>query len=86
MILDTDFHPRGPDGRITTDPATVSKPVIIGKRCFIGARSIILKGVVIGDDCTIGAGSVVTKSIPNGCVAAGNPAKLLLAHSDKSED
>ena len=37
----------------------------------VGVHSIILKGV------TIGAGSVVTKSIPAGCVAAGNPCKVI---------
>ena len=30
--------------------------------------------VTIGNNCVIGAGSVVTKDIPDGCVAAGNPA------------
>ena len=34
-------------------------------------------GVTIGDGCTIGAGSVVTKSIPEYCVAVGNPARVV---------
>jgi acetyltransferase-like isoleucine patch superfamily enzyme len=49
----------------------------IGRNCFIGGRSLILPGVEIGDGCVIGAGSVVTRSIPAGCVAAGNPARVL---------
>jgi len=28
----------------------------IGRRCFIGARSIVLPGVRIGDKCVVGAG------------------------------
>ncbi len=44
---------------------------------WVGAHSIILKGVTIGARSTIGAGSVVTKSIPAGCVAAGNPCKVI---------
>ena len=49
----------------------------IGKNCFIGGRSLILPGVEIGDNCIIGAGSLVTKSVPSGCIAAGNPARVL---------
>ncbi len=56
----------------------------IGRRCFIGARSIILPGVRIGDGCIVGAGSVVTKDIPPGCVVAGNPARII--HSDIDQD
>jgi acetyltransferase-like isoleucine patch superfamily enzyme len=40
-------------------------PVIIGKRCWIGANTVVLKGSIIGDDCVIGAGSVVSGTIPN---------------------
>jgi acetyltransferase-like isoleucine patch superfamily enzyme len=49
----------------------------IGKRCFIGGRSIVMPGVHIGDGTIIGAGSVVTKDIPSNCIAAGNPAKVI---------
>lgn len=49
----------------------------IGENCFIGGRSILLPGIEIGDGCVIGAGSVITKSVPAGCIAAGNPAKVI---------
>jgi acetyltransferase-like isoleucine patch superfamily enzyme len=77
MIIDTDFHPRLDDGTWGTDPKSVSKPVSIGKRCFIGARAIILKGVTIGDGAVIGAGAVVTRDVPAGAIAAGNPAEVV---------
>lgn len=77
MILDTDFHPRMEDGAWGTDPKAVSKPIKIGKNCFIGARAIILKGVNIGDRAVVGAGAVVTKDVSSGSVVAGNPAQCI---------
>lgn len=49
----------------------------IGRNCFIGHSSIILPNVSIGDNSIIGSGSVVVKSIPEGSVAAGNPARVI---------
>lgn len=39
--------------------------VKIGKGCWIGAGTIILKGVTIGDNVLISAGSLVKKDIPS---------------------
>ena len=52
-------------------------PIVIEDHVLIGARSIILKGVTIGRGSVIGAGSVVVKDIPAGCIAAGNPCKVI---------
>lgn len=52
-------------------------PIVIGDDVLIGANCIILKGVTIGCRSIVGAGAVVTKSIPNDCIAAGNPAKII---------
>lgn len=49
----------------------------IGKRCFIGANSIIMPGIHISDNVIVGAGAVVTKDVPSGCIVAGNPAKII---------
>ncbi len=51
--------------------------VKIGNNCFIGYRAIILPNVTIGNNCIIGAGSVVSKNIPDNCVAAGVPARVI---------
>lgn len=41
-------------------------------------KTTILKGVNIGNNVIIGANSLVNKDIPDNCVAAGNPAKVLM--------
>lgn len=49
----------------------------IGKNCVIGGRAMIMPGVKIGDHVYVGGGSVVTRSIPDHCIVAGNPAKIV---------
>lgn len=51
--------------------------VIIKQNVWIGEGVAILPGVTIGKNCIIGANSVVTKSIPENCIVAGNPAKII---------
>lgn len=55
---------------------------IIGNNVFIGMHSIILMGTHIGDNVIIGAGSVVRGNIPDNCVAAGNPCRVLCTLDD----
>lgn len=76
-VYDTDFHSLDSEVRLNGDTDIKSKPVVIGKRVFVGGHSIILKGVSIGDDAVIGAGSVVAKNVPSGEIWAGNPAKFI---------
>jgi acetyltransferase-like isoleucine patch superfamily enzyme len=53
------------------------EPVEIGDDVFLGAGAIVLPGVKIGNKVVIGAGSIVTKDVPDNCVVAGNPAKVI---------
>lgn len=55
----------------------IVKPITVGDNVFIGYGSIILPGVTIGSNVVIGAGSVVSKDIPDNCVAAGIPARVI---------
>jgi acetyltransferase-like isoleucine patch superfamily enzyme len=77
MVLDNDFHIPGEGFAWKTEYSSNSRPVSIGRGCFIGARAIILKGVTLGDRVVVGAGAVVTRSFPSGSVIGGNPAGLL---------
>lgn len=53
------------------------KAVIIGDNVWIGENAVILPGARIGSGSVIGANSVVTGSIPENCIAAGAPARVL---------
>lgn len=51
--------------------------ISVGDNVFVGANTTILPNVSIGNNVVIGANSLVTKSIPDNCVVAGNPARVL---------
>jgi len=57
-------------------PRTV-KPVIIKNGAIINPGSIIMAGVTIGENTMVAAGSVVSQDIPEYCVVAGNPARVI---------
>jgi acetyltransferase-like isoleucine patch superfamily enzyme len=78
QIMDSDFHPAWPpEGRCYYPGTEHDKSVIIGTDVFIGINVLILKGVTIGNNSVIAAGSVVVSSIPQDCLAAGVPAKVI---------
>lgn len=95
QVFDNNSHPIAADRRELqfrrmmgvkdqTGPIQIdSAPVEIGRRCWIGMNSIVMKGVSIGDDTIVAAGSVVVTSLPAGVVAAGNPAKIIRELSDE---
>lgn len=43
-------------------------PISIGKNCWIGANTVILRGTTIGDNCVVGAGCVIKGEYPSGSV------------------
>lgn len=58
------------------------KEVVIGDHVWIGGNAVICPGVTIGNNVVVGAGSVVTKDIPDWCIAAGNPCKVIRKITD----
>lgn len=74
MIMDSDSHTIQYDDKNKTN---TSSGIIIGKHVWIGARAMILKNVTIGNGSIIAAGAVVTHDVPEKCMVAGVPAKVI---------
>lgn len=53
------------------------EPITIHDSAWIGASATILPGVTIGAKAVIAAGAVVTKDVPESCLAAGVPARVV---------
>lgn len=45
-----------------------SAPITIGKNCWIGANTVILRGTTLGDNCVIGAGCVINGTIESNTI------------------
>jgi acetyltransferase-like isoleucine patch superfamily enzyme len=73
FIYDSDHHKLLSGG----EQINSSAPIVIGEHVWIGVGAVILKGVTIGDGAIIAAGAVVTRDVPAGCLAAGNPARVI---------
>jgi acetyltransferase-like isoleucine patch superfamily enzyme len=84
-ILDNDFHPLEAEERNRLlksakggdSDLVPAKEIRIGRDCFIGCNTLILKGTVLGDGCVVGAGAVVSGKFEDKCVIAGNPARVI---------
>ena len=53
------------------------KRPIIGNNVTLGAHVCIIGGVRIGNNVTVAAGAVVVKDVPDNCMVAGVPAKII---------
>ncbi len=82
VTIATVGHPIRPDLRelMYTDPVTIRDNV------WIGENVTICPGVTIGENSVIGAGAVVTGDIPAGCIAVGNPARVLREINDHDRE
>jgi serine O-acetyltransferase len=58
---------------------------IIGNNVSLGCTVTIIGNIKIGNNVVIGAGSVVVKDVPDNCIIAGNPAKIIkFIHSENN--
>lgn len=61
-------------------------PVVIGSGSWLGANVIVLPGARIGRNVAVAAGSVVRGCLPDRCVAAGAPARVVRRYGDDGWD
>ncbi|MFK8022810.1 MAG: acyltransferase [Ilumatobacter sp.] len=53
------------------------RPVSIGDGSWLGHGTVVLPGAKIGKHVVVGANSVVSGELPDNCVAAGAPARVI---------
>lgn len=57
--------------------ATLLGNVQVGNYTQIGANATILPRIKVGSNCIVGSGAVVTKNVPDNCIVAGVPARII---------
>lgn len=82
VMIASENQIRADDGHPIFDVRTgnrvnVSKDIVIGDHVWLARAAVVLGGARIGAGTVIGYGSIVTKRIPNNCVAAGIPARVV---------
>lgn len=74
LFMDTDFHKVYINEKIMNE----NSPIKIGRNCWIGCRTTVLKGCEIPCGSVVGAGSLVCKKFDKeNAMYGGNPARLL---------
>jgi acetyltransferase-like isoleucine patch superfamily enzyme len=58
----------------------VNSAVRIGAGSWLGTGAVILPGAVVGRNVVVAAGSVVRGEVPDNCVVAGVPARIVRQH------
>lgn len=77
-IRTDDAHPIY--GVRTGKRVNTTESIVIGDHVWLAKNAVVLGGVSIGSGSVIGFGSIVTRSVPNNCIAAGVPARVVKRH------
>lgn len=64
---------------------TVTAPIVIKRNAWIGLGATVMPGVTIGANSVVAASALVASDVPNNCVVAGIPAKVI-KHVDTIEE
>ncbi len=54
-----------------------SKPIVLERGCWVGARTVVCPGVTIAEGAILTAGSVTAKNLPAFGIYTGNPATFV---------
>lgn len=76
FISDCTHEYRNIDAPVIKQEVKCLQPITVGDDTWIG-ENVCICGSNVGKHCVIGANSVVIHDIPDYCVAAGNPAKII---------
>jgi len=85
-ISDTAFRHDDPHRPIAAQGLSEPRPVHVGNHVMVGFGAIIMPGVSIGDHASIGAGAVVVEDVPARGVVVGNPARLVRAFDEATQE
>lgn len=74
-LISTTGHPLQAQGR--RDRLAISEPITFGDDVWIGGNCTVLPGITVGSNVIIAAGAVVNRDVPDNCIVAGVPAKVI---------
>lgn len=75
-ILDHDHHYKFKGDDLLLENYD-SKIIRIGNNVWIADKAVILKGVTVGNNVIVAANTVVNKDVPDNCLVAGVPFKII---------
>jgi len=65
------------------EPAS-AQSVIIEDNVLVGANAVVLEGIKVGKGSVVAAGAIVVEDVPENCVVAGSPAKIIKKVDEKT--
>lgn len=73
----TSANPNAPKNKLSKVYPPYTAPVTIENDVWVGANATLLPGITVHQCSVVAAGAVVTKDVPEYCVVAGIPAKMI---------
>jgi acetyltransferase-like isoleucine patch superfamily enzyme len=81
-VLIADSNHRFDDvGRPVMSQGLVARPISVGEGSWLGNHAVVV-GCSIGRNCVVGANAVVTRDVPDCCVVAGAPARIIKRYDE----